>query len=339
MDFATPDSLDLACHAALRRAPARAPRDAIARLQTRLAAFVGLDAVALGLDQGCVLRRLVGPGDHLLIDGRAGPCLRLAAAATGATLHFAAQHPMADTALGLADLRRTMPRARIMVLGQSLFAADATQPDLAGLQAMACVQAAVFCLDISHDLGAMGPTGGGRVEASGLLGKIDLVTARLGPVFGSSGAFAATSRLPLLPALTAPSALPRRRDAARALAALHIVTGAEGAARRARLMTNVLDLRMGLALLGLAVPGRAGPVVPLTLGRRAGGPVPGLRTGLLAGRLRAQGFGLDDCDGDPSGPLLIHLRADHAAADIARLLSALAKAVSGSGSAYVVNGI
>jgi len=60
------------------------------------------------------------------------------------------------------------------VITEGLFAMEADAPDLVAFQDACSEYSATLLVDVAHDLGAMGPGGGGMIAAQGLAGKVDL---------------------------------------------------------------------------------------------------------------------------------------------------------------------
>jgi glycine C-acetyltransferase len=251
----------------------------LADLETRLAAFLGLTGATVfptGWSAGYgALRTLLRPADHVLIDVGAPACLQAGAQASTARVHRLARCDAAAVAPRLARLRAEEPAAGLLVVAAALRGTDSDSPDLAALQSACRDHHATLLVDVSEDLGAMGPGGRGVAAAQGMHGRLDVVCGSFAACLGADGGFVAGSHPALGQALrhvctvhTASAAL-SPVAAAVVLAALEIVEGGEGAARRERLAANVGRLRAGLAAAGFAVAGVASPVVPVVLGSSA----------------------------------------------------------------------
>ena len=65
------------------------------------------------------------------------------------------------------------------------------EADFVALQAMCRQFDALLLVDVSHDLGCLGPGGTGQIGAQGLHGKIDLVMGSFAKSFASNGGFVA----------------------------------------------------------------------------------------------------------------------------------------------------
>jgi 8-amino-7-oxononanoate synthase len=85
-------------------------------------------------------------------------------------------------------LRARRPGQPAIVLTDSVFSADGTPADLAGLAAVCRRYDAVLLVDDAHGLGVLGPSGAGAVAAAGLAGAPDVViTATLSKALGGQG--------------------------------------------------------------------------------------------------------------------------------------------------------
>jgi glycine C-acetyltransferase len=140
--------------------------------------------------------------------------------------------------------------------------------DLAELSALARQYNALLVVDVTHDLGAVGPLGKGVAEIHACLGRVDVLLGSLAKTLGASGGFAAFHDPGLKTALsqdpphtTALSPV----NAAAILAALEIVTAPEGQRRRRNLHGLSLRLRNHLMADGIRPMGKASPFVAILL--------------------------------------------------------------------------
>jgi 8-amino-7-oxononanoate synthase len=193
---------------------------------------------------------------------------------------------------------------------------------LADLAALAAKHGAALVVDEAHAIGALGP--GGRGLCHEALVTPDILIGTLGKAFGTAGGFAAGSgtlrkylvnrcRTFIFSTATPPPL------AAAALAALKIIRGDEGDARRDALASRVLQLRDRLS----QVPRRAArsPILPIILGTE--------HAALDASRaLRSHGFFVQAIRPptvpDGSARLRITLSANHRPSDVDSLAQALA---------------
>ena len=79
-----------------------------------------------------------------------------------------------------------------MVITEGLFSMESDAPDLAAFQEACREYGATLLVDVAHDLGAMGPGGGGVMAVQGLVGKVDLVMGSFAKTFASNGGFLAS---------------------------------------------------------------------------------------------------------------------------------------------------
>lgn len=352
VNFASEDPLGLGAHPALMAAaqtaaarhgmhaagsPDAAGLTSAARaLEERIAAFLGTaDATAFstGWTAGFeAIRVLVDAGDHVLIDAHCPPGLMEAAARATRKVFPIPHGSVAHAEARLEAIRSQEPDAGILVVTCGLFADTSDSPDLGALRRLCRRYEATLLVDVSHDLGVMGPGGRGAIGAQGLLGQVDVITGSLGRGFASAGGFVAGDHPALKAALRlgsgaqALSSAVSPMQAAAALAAIDLVDGEEGAARRARLEDNVRRLRAGLLAEGFDVRGEASAIVPVHLGAPA-----------EARRMTAEMLGsgaivnLDEPPIVPRGACRWRLQvmAGHSAADIDLFVALAGRARSG----------
>lgn len=292
VNLASQDYLGLAAHPAVIAAAQRAAAEwgvhsagsivlmggtaASAALERRLAAFLGMADCTLfptGWAAGYgVIRALLRPGDHVVMDALAHACLQEGARSAGAAVHVAPHLSVDGVERRLRRPRAAAPQAGILVVTEGVFSMDADSPDLPALQAACRAHGATLLVDVAHDLGALGERGGGALEEQGMAGGADIVMGSFSKSFASNGGFVACNARGIKQALrsfagplTFSNALSPVQVAV-VDAALGIVTGPEGAERRARLMRNVLRLRRGLEAAGFTLGGRPCAIVPVEVG-------------------------------------------------------------------------
>jgi 7-keto-8-aminopelargonate synthetase-like enzyme len=292
-NFSSQDYLGLATHpeitAAACRAIARygvhsAGSTALAggmdfsdELEAALAAHLGMPFVTLfpsGWAAGYgVTRGLVRANDHVIVDVLAHNCLQEGAAAATRNLHYFRHLDVQHARDKLTAIRANHADSGILLITESLFAIDASAPDLVALQAMCREFGAMLLVDVSHDLGCSGPDGTGQIGRQGLQGRVDLVMGSFAKTFASSGGFVATHRRPIReyfryhsPTNAFSNALSPAQIAV-VLAALRIVRSSEGDRRRAGLLAAVRALRNGLAARQIEVLGQPAAIVPAMIGR------------------------------------------------------------------------
>jgi len=245
-------------------------------LEQAIAALVQLDHVALfptgwGAAFGAITA-LVQAGDHVVIDQFAHASLRQgASAATGNILvnrHLDAAHVREL----VAGIRARDTANGILVVTEGLFSMDSDTPDIATLQALCHEFNATLLVDVAHDLGALGPDGGGCIAEQGMLGKIDIVMGAFSKTFASNGGFvavgtrAAKRHLQLYAGPHMFSNALSPVQSAVILACIDIVRGEEGEQLRADLLRNVTLMRQLLGDQGHHCMGMPSAIVPVLIG-------------------------------------------------------------------------
>jgi 8-amino-7-oxononanoate synthase len=348
--FCSNDYLGLARHPALAEAAAAATRtygvgsgaspmvsghsEANAALEEELAAFVGLPR-ALYFYAGYstnagVVPALVGPGDALFSDALNHACLIDGARLSKATLHRFAHADLAELEAQLA----ASPARRKLVISDAVFSMDGDVADVPALLALCERHDALLMLDDAHGFGVLGPQGRGTLAAAGLVGasasRRVLYMATLGKAAGASGAFVAG------PAALVEWVLQKTRSYIFATAAPALLAESLRAALRvmraeperlARLHAHIARFRAGVPA---AIAGSGWTLLPsstavqaLVIGRNEtalrvmqalaedGLWVPAIRPPTVA---------------EGTARLRIALSAAHTAAEVDRLLAALAAA-------------
>ncbi len=153
---------------------------------------------------------------------------------------------------------------RKLVVSESLFSMDGDLADVEALAALCRRHDAAFLLDEAHAIGAVGPEGRGLAAELGVVP--DVLIGTFGKAFGAFGAFAATSRAiaellwnrarSLVFSTGLPPSVP-----ATARAALAIIRGAEGEARRRTLAARARRLRQLVPRAGGAPSSAIAPVL------------------------------------------------------------------------------
>ncbi len=292
VNFASTDHLSLAAHPVLLAAAAEAlalygthaagtaagqgGSLPLLRLEERLAELLCCREATVfpsgwAASYGAV-RTLAGEEDHILLDALASPCLREAAQAATRRVHWLPHGATEAVGQRLGRLRAADARCGLLVLAESVLPLDGSVPELRALRDACARHGATLLVRLGHDFGAGGDGGLGFLGRAGLVGETDVVVGSLSGVLAAGGGFVASDAAGLKQALhlhASPlhgsAALPPMQ-AAIALAALGIVTSAEGAQRRRRLAANVERLRAGLHARAFQTSGEAGAVVPVLLG-------------------------------------------------------------------------
>jgi 8-amino-7-oxononanoate synthase len=339
LSFCSNDYLGLADHPALASAAAAsAARSGIGsgasrlvagdlpehrELEAGLSTFLGVEAVLLfpsGYQTNLgVLPALAGPGDLVLCDHANHASIIDACRLSRARISF---YRHIDVSSAEQRLVRLAPTARRkLIVTESLFSMGGDIAPLADLAALAKAHGAALIVDEAHALGALGPGGRGLCRDAGV--TPDILIGTLGKAFGTAGGFAAGTRTlreylvnhsRTFMFTTAPPPL----IAAAALAALNIVRGPEGEARRLALASRVRQLRGLLSQLPAGSPGS--PIFPILLGTD--------RAALDASRaLRTRGFFVQAIRPptvpDGSARLRITLSANHRPGDVDSLAQAI----------------
>lgn len=249
------------------------------RLEETISRFLQLDHTVLyptGWAAGYgVIKGLVRPADHVVMDGLSHACLHEGAYSATSNVHLHGH-------LNLASARRHLKRIRskdttngILVVTESLFSMDSDTPDLKALQDLCREYGATLLVDVAHDLGALGPGGRGVIGEQGLLGKLDIVMGSFSKTFGSNGGFVACNSAAVKQYLkyygssTTFSNAMSPVQAATVTKAFEIVESDKGQRLRSMLMERIHELRSALAAEGLQTMGNPSPIVPVRVGDEA----------------------------------------------------------------------
>ncbi|OBG72504.1 8-amino-7-oxononanoate synthase [Mycobacterium sp. E1214] len=292
VNFGSQDYLSLSGHPAIKAA-ARAAVDAYGvhsagspalvgntsvslALERRIAGFVGAEFVSLfptGWAAGYgVVKGLVRPEDHIVMDRLAHACLQEGAHAATRNVHTFGHNDVTDVRAKLTAIRSQDRTNGIMIVTEALFSMDSDTPALAEMQALADEFGATLMVDVAHDLGSMGPDGRGHLGLQGMIGKVDLVMGSFSKTFASNGGFVATKHRKVTEYLryyASPNTFSNALSpiqAAVVLRAFDIVDSPEGAELRRRTMANVVALRTSLRDAGFDVYGEPSPIVCVKMG-------------------------------------------------------------------------
>ncbi|MCT2386079.1 aminotransferase class I/II-fold pyridoxal phosphate-dependent enzyme [Erwinia pyrifoliae] len=92
--------------------------------------------------------------------------------------------------LKLTDIVKNNLGKKILIVSDGVFSADGDFCDVAALcDLKARWPGIILYIDDAHGVGALGETGCGLVEASGCLGKVDVIIGTMSKSFGSTGGF------------------------------------------------------------------------------------------------------------------------------------------------------
>jgi 7-keto-8-aminopelargonate synthetase-like enzyme len=222
-----------------------------------------------------VIKALIRPTDHVVIDGLAHACLQEGANSATSNVHLHGH-------LNLDSVRRYLQRIRakdsangILVVTESLFSMDSDTPDLCALQVLCRDFNATLLVDVAHDLGAIGQGGRGFIGQQNMTGKLDIVMGSFSKTFGSNGGFVACNSPAVKQYLkfygcsaTFSNAL-SPVQAATVAKAFEIVQSDKGRELRRLLMKRVMQVRKALTTEGLVLVGNPSAIVPVVVGDEA----------------------------------------------------------------------
>jgi glycine C-acetyltransferase len=292
VNFASQDYLSLASHPAIKEAAKEAVDDygvhsagsaaflgntkySLA-LQRIISEFLQLEHTVLyptGWAAGYgIIRGLIRPDDHVVIDGLAHNCLQDGAIAATRNVYLHGH-------LNLQSARRHLKRIRardkdngILVVTEGLFSMDSDTPDIGAMQDLCREFNATLMIDVAHDLGNIGEDGRGHIGLQQMIGKVDIVMGSFSKTFASNGGFVSCNSPAVKEYLryfgssgTFSNALSPIQSAI-VLKAFEIVRSEEGRTLRADLMRNILYLREQLKAAGLEVVGDPSAIVSVKVG-------------------------------------------------------------------------
>lgn len=245
-------------------------------LERKITEFLEAECVSLfptGWAAGFgVIKGLVRPADHVVMDALAHACLQEGAQAATRNIHLFSHNDLDSAREKLAAIRAADTHNGIMVVTEALFSMDSDIPDIAGLQELAHEFGATLVVDVAHDLGAMGPGGRGNLGAQAMVGKVDLVMGSFSKTFASNGGFVAAKDRSVTEYLrfyaspnTFSNALSPIQSAI-VLKAFEMVASPVGDALRQKLMHNIQSLRAHLTDAGFDIYGTPSPIVCVKMG-------------------------------------------------------------------------
>lgn len=241
-------------------------------LEEALAAFKGSEA-ALVFNSGYaantgIIPALVGRGDVIFSDR-----LNHASIIDGALLSGARffRYPHNDIAKLSHMMRKHRGTGRALIVTDAVFSMDGDCAVLPEIVALKNEFDAFLMVDDAHGSGVLGEGGRGLAELQGVQGSVDIQMGTLGKAFGSYGAYCAVSdemrqllvnraRSFIFSTSLPPSVL------AASLAAVHIVSSAEGKRLRDELMQNTRYFRDELRCSGFKLPAGDTQIVPIVTG-------------------------------------------------------------------------
>jgi 7-keto-8-aminopelargonate synthetase-like enzyme len=248
-------------------------------LERKIGEFLKAEHVALfptGWAAGFgVVKGLVRPNDHIVMDVLAHACLQEGAAAATRNVHLFRHNSIDMAREKLAKIRASDTTNGILLVTEGLFSMDSDTPDIEALQELAKEFNATLVVDVAHDLGALGETGQGHIGIQNMIGKVDVVMGAFSKTFASNGGFVACRSRAVKEYLryySSPNTFSNALSPAQAAIVakcFDIVASDEGKQLRKKLMSNVNLLRELLTSSGLEVYGDPSAIVCVKMGQES----------------------------------------------------------------------
>ena len=246
------------------------------KLEQTVAEFLGVEHAVLyptGWAAGYgVIRGLVGPEDHVVMDGLSHACLQEGANAATRNVHLHGHLNVDSARRHLRRIRQRDTSNGILVVTEGLFSMDSDTPDIRALQSLCHEYNATLLVDVAHDLGCLGPNGRGHIGLQGMIGEVDLVMGSFSKTFASNGGFVACKTPEVKQylkffgsAATFSNAL-SPVQCATVQKAFEIVQSDEGARLRDLMLDRSVFLRETLSRKGFRVIGDPSAIVPVIVG-------------------------------------------------------------------------
>jgi 7-keto-8-aminopelargonate synthetase-like enzyme len=140
-----------------------------------------------------VIKGLVRPEDHIVMDVLAHNCLQEGALASTKNIHHFLHLKESSLERTLRKIRTEDLTSNVFVVTEGLFSMDSDSPDLTKTHLICRNYNAHLIVDVAHDLGNSGPGGSGQLGIQQMLGKADLVIGSFSKTFASNGGFVATN--------------------------------------------------------------------------------------------------------------------------------------------------
>ena len=168
------------------------------QLESALAKWKGTQA-ALCFSSGYAaavgtLPALVGKSDVVLLDKLSHASLIDGAKLSGATLRVFPHNHLGKLESHLEWAKREHPKARVVVVTESVFSMDGDRVPLRELIELKKRFRALLLLDEAHALGVIGPNGRGLAAEEGLNEDVDVQMGTLSKALGVSGGYICGSR-------------------------------------------------------------------------------------------------------------------------------------------------
>ncbi|MFN4872672.1 MAG: aminotransferase class I/II-fold pyridoxal phosphate-dependent enzyme [Akkermansiaceae bacterium] len=196
----------------------------------------------------CAIPVIVEKGDFIVVDRLAHASLIDAARHSQATLRVFPHNDLSQLASTLSKLRSKHPKARILVVTESIFSMDGDRCPLREIVELCEANHANILLDEAHAIGILGPTGMGLAEELGLQDRIDFQMGTLSKAVGLSGGYIAASRdwIDLMINRARPfiyTTAPQPAIAHAAISAIQLIRSQQGAILREKLFQNISILQ------------------------------------------------------------------------------------------------
>lgn len=214
----------------------------------------------------------VRPTDAIVMDVLAHASLQGAARSATGRITRVPHNDLAAIESAVRRIRSTDTTNGLLIITEGIFSMDSDTPQLKELVALARTWSATLLVDIAHDYGVCGPTGGSMLEAQGVLGEVDIVVGAFSKACASNGGFVgfrdprAMSWFQLNGSAYAFSNALGPLQIAAAHAAIDIIRSPEGALRRERVLANAAGLRDQLSRRGHPALGIVSPLVMVPVG-------------------------------------------------------------------------
>ncbi|HLA67405.1 MAG TPA: glycine C-acetyltransferase [Acidimicrobiia bacterium] len=181
--------------------------------------------------------------------------------------HRYANGDMEDLARRLDDAAGARYR---LIATDGVFSMDGVLADVPAICDLADAKDALVMVDDSHAVGFIGPGGRGTPEATGAMGRVDILTGTFGKALGGASGGYSSGRKEIIgwlrqrsrPYLFSNSLSPV--IAATTLRALDLVE--ESDEMRVRLAANAALFRDGMTAAGFSLAGAGHPIIPVMLG-------------------------------------------------------------------------
>ena len=242
-------------------------------LEARLSSFLGTDDTILYSScfdaNGGLFETVLGEEDAVITDA-----LNHASIIHGIRLCKAKRLRYANN--DMADLEAKLKEAEgcrtKLIATDGVFSMDGILVNLRAICDLADKYGALVMVDDSHAVGFVGARGRGTPEHCGVMGRVDIITGTLGKALGGASGGYTSGRKEIVgwlrqrsrPYLFSNTVAPV--VAATSLAALDLLEGEEGQARRARLVRHGQRFRAGMETLGFKLVAGGHPIIPVMLG-------------------------------------------------------------------------